>query len=215
MPLKFAPGQGWFYGGAVDWAGQALERITGVQLSDYMSEHVFAPLGMGDTTFYRESLAARVAGRTAPCTFRNAETGALAVVPTPVPGEPPVISGGAGLYTTAADYAKVLQDLLRSSAGHGGLLHKDTVDEMFRPQLSEGQRQVLKTATDMFHDGMVPEFAPGMPLDHGISGILNLEDASGKRRKGSMMWEGMCNSHWVRLSSGAEPPATRRRPESC
>jgi len=181
----------------VDWAGQVLERVTGVQLNDYMAEHIFQPLCMDDTTFLRETLASRVAGRTAPCTMRDTETGTLTVVPTPVPAIPPVISGGAGLYMTAADHAKFLQSLLQSSAGSGGLLQKDTVDEMFRPQLTEPQRQMLEARAHASHDAMVPEFAPGMPLDHGISGIINLEDSPGKRRRGSMMWLGMCNSHWV------------------
>lgn len=197
VPMKFPPGEGWYYGGATEFAGVAVERITGMKLSEYMAEHVFKPLGMEDTTFYRESMAGRVAGRTSPCTMRNPETGALSAVPWAVPADPPLLSLGSGLYMTAADHVKVLQNLLKSSAGEDALLQKSTVDEMFRPQLNDSQRAVLKMVTDSFHGAMVPEFPLGMPLDHGISGIINLEDTPGKRRKGSMMWQGMANGHWV------------------
>jgi CubicO group peptidase (beta-lactamase class C family) len=198
VPMKFPPGEGWYYGGATEFAGLAVERITGQNLDEYMRETVFKPLGMEDTTFYRESMTDKVAARTAPCMMRNPETGGLAETDWVVPVQPELLSLGSGLYMTAKDHAKALQSLLRSLAGGGGgLLKTGTVQEMFRPQLSESQRGVLKAVTDMFHDNMVPEFPRGMPLDHGISGIINLEDCPGKRKKGSMMWQGMANGHWV------------------
>ncbi|KAK3346468.1 beta-lactamase/transpeptidase-like protein [Lasiosphaeria hispida] len=193
VPLKFPPGEGWYYGGATEFAGVAVERITAKRLDDVMGEEILKKLGMRDTTFYRDSEGFK--GRVPGCMMRDAD-GGLSEVPVPVPAEPELLSLGSGLYTTAGDHAKVLQSLLRSTAGEEGLLRKETVDEMFRPQLNEPQRAVLKAITDMFHDGMVPEFPEGMLLDHGISGIINLEDVPGKRRKGSMMWQGMANGHW-------------------
>ena len=168
-----------------------------MKLDSYLCENVLKPLGMEDTTFYRGSFGQKVANRTAPCSMRNLLTGELYNAPTPYPAHPPVLSAGGGLYMTAADHAKLLQSLLKSSAGEGGVLKEDTVHEMFRPQLKPSQKAVLKMVTDMFHDAMVYEFSPGMPLDHGISGIINMADEPGKRRKGSMMWQGMCNGHWV------------------
>jgi CubicO group peptidase (beta-lactamase class C family) len=197
VPLRFPPGEGWYYGGATELAGVAVERISGMNLSDYMAESVYKPLDMRDTTFYRQSLEERAADRAAACCSRDPETGVIHIIPTPVPADPPLLSLGSGLYMTAADHIKALQSLLRSGAGDGGLLSKETVDEMFRPQLKDSQRAVLKMVTDMFHNSMVPEFPAGMPLDHGISGIINLEDTPGKRRKGSMMWHGMANGRWV------------------
>ena len=195
-PLKFTPGEGWYYGSAIDWAGQVLEKVTGQKLGRYMTEHIFQPLGMNNTTFRRESLQ-HLQRKRVECSFRNSETGELTEGPHPVPAAPPVESGGAGLYTTAADHAKVLQALLKAST-EDGLLKTQTVEEMFRPQLTEIQKAMLKAITDAFHDAMTPEFEAGMPLDHGISGIINMKDAPGKRRKGSMMWLGMANGHWVR-----------------
>ncbi|ROW02556.1 hypothetical protein VPNG_07844 [Cytospora leucostoma] len=199
-PLKFTPGQGWYYGSGLDWAGQVLEKITGQTLGDYMAEHVFGPLGMTDTSFRRGSLP-HVRDRTVPTSWRDAGTGELAAGESfdPAPVNSEIDSGGAGLYTTAADHAKLLQALLRSLAGDvGALLKKETVGEMFRPQLTDVQKGWVDFLMGLFKDGYVPDFKKdtGMPLDYGISGVINLEDEPGKRRKGSMKWSGYCNGHW-------------------
>ncbi|KAK0640658.1 beta-lactamase [Cercophora newfieldiana] len=198
VPLKFPPGEGWYYGGGTEFAGVAIERITKQRLDQVMEEEVFEKLGMRHTTFYRQEYPPDFTGwpRVQENPLMRGADGALTEVPIPVPAVPKLLSLGSGLYMTAEDHAKVLRDLLKSSAGEGGMLKKETVDEMFRPQLKESQRAVLKAITDMFHDNMVPEFPKDMPLDHGISGIINLEDVPGKRKKGSMMWHGMTNGKW-------------------
>lgn len=199
LPLKFTPGQGWYYGVSIDWAGQVVEKISGKTLGDYLSENVLQPLGMNDTTWRGHPLPHVGKDRIVPTAYRNAETGELASGPEPFAGPwDKVHGGGAGLCTTATDYAKLLQSLLKSLSGdNSAVLGKTTVDEMFRPQLSKRQSQWLKFITSLFQSGMASDFAPGMLLDHGISGVINLEDSAGKRRKGSMMWAGVCNSHWV------------------
>ncbi|KAK2606791.1 hypothetical protein N8I77_005517 [Diaporthe amygdali] len=197
-PFKFTPGQGWYYGTAIDWAGQVVEKISGKALGEYMAENLFKPLGMDDSTFHREALP-HVQDRIVPTSYRDAQTGELAVGDDPVPvlADGDVESGGAGLYTTATDYAKVLQALLKSLADNeGALLKRATVEEMVQPQLTEVQRRWLTFLTDLFHDGLAPDFEKGMPLDHGISGVINMKDEPGKRRKGSLMWAGLCNGHW-------------------
>lgn len=218
LPLKFPPGQGWYYGTGIDWAGQVVERLTGQTLGQYMAAHVFAPLGLRDSTFRGRPLAHVGPERVVPTAYRDAATGELGPGPELFPSAHRVDSGGAGLCTTAADYAKVLQSLLRSLAGdgpgngNGTVLAKATVEEMFTPQLSGPQRQWFQFITDLFHHGMVADFAPGLPLDHGISGVINLEDSAGKRKRGSMMWAGVCNSHWVSHISYAYISRMRWKP---
>lgn len=198
-PLKFTPGQGWYYGSGVDWAGQVLEKVTGQTLGAYMAEHVFGPLGMTDSAFRRDALP-HVRDRTVPTSWRDAGTGELAAGESfdPAPARHEFDSGGAGLYTTAADHARLLQALLRSLAGgDGALLKKETVEEMFRPQLTDVQKGWMNFLMGLLKDGHVPDFKKGMPLDYGISGVINLEDEPGKRRKGSMKWSGYVNGNWV------------------
>lgn len=196
-PLKFAPGQGWYYGVGLDWAGQVIEKLTGKTLGDFMAEKIFQPLSMNDTTFRPDSLSQIQQDRLIVTAHRDAETGILTSSKHPSLTKVSVDSGGAGLYTSAVDFAKLLQSLLKSSAGEDAILKQSTVEEMFRPQLTSIQSHQLKFITDLFHDGMVPDFEVGMPLDHGIGGVINLEDSTGKRKKGSMMWGGVTNGHWV------------------
>jgi CubicO group peptidase (beta-lactamase class C family) len=44
LPLVFDPGERWEYGINIDWAGRAVEAVSGVV---YFREHIFAPLGNG------------------------------------------------------------------------------------------------------------------------------------------------------------------------
>lgn len=127
----------------------------------------------------------------------DTETGELATDPHFGAANPALDSGGSGLYTTAADYAKFLQALLKASVGDGGLLKRETFDEMLRPQLIEKQKSWFDFIKGLkFGQGMVSDFEPEIPLDHGISGVINTADSPGKRKRSSMMWAGKANGHW-------------------
>jgi len=195
VPLKFPPGEGWFYGPAVDWAGMCLESVTRSKLSAYLEENVLRPLSMEDTTFYRNALHDRVAARTAVPTLRDSDDSRLSTVPWLTPANPPIESGGAGLYTTASDFAKLLQALLNgvADAEGKGILKKETVSNMFCPQLTEQQRQMVGSNIQ----GMAPQYVDGSLLDFSFGGLVNLEDREGRRKAGSLSWLGMANSHWV------------------
>lgn len=188
-PLKFKPGEGWFYGTAVDWAGVVLEKTTGKTLGDYMTENIFEPLGMKDTGFWPEKLP-HVADRTAAWAYRGEDGSSLGPGPQPVAEKRVIESGGAGLWTTAQDYSKFLHALLTNK-----IVKKETVDEMFRPQLNEKQAMMQNQISHSW-GAIATEFTPDIDLNHGLSGCINMRDAPGKRKKGSMMWSGMCNSRW-------------------
>ncbi|RSL43915.1 hypothetical protein CEP51_016299 [Fusarium floridanum] len=189
-PLKFAPGEGWYYGAATDWAGVILEDITGETLGTYTQKNILEPLGIKDTGFWPEKLP-QTADRTAVCTYREGKT--LKPGPLPPPKEHILESAGAGLYSTAQDYATFFQGLLQ-----GKLVKEETLQEMFSPQLNETQAGILEMIAYNIggQDAFSPEYPKGAKLNHGIGGVLNVEDVPGKRRKGSLMWSGMCNSRW-------------------
>ncbi|KAK2054954.1 beta-lactamase [Colletotrichum caudatum] len=189
-PFKFTPGEGWYYGTAVDWAGQALEKMTGQRLGKYLSQNVFAPAGMRDTGFWPDALP-HVAERTAAWQYRGGDGSSLAPGPPPRNPAPDAIdSGGAGLWTTAKDYGAFLRALLGEE-----LVDAETLDAMFAPQLDGKQAAMLKE-TALHSGSLAVEFGPDMELNHGLAGCLNMRDAPGKRKKGSLQWSGMCNSHW-------------------
>src|SRR5580704_12457510 len=51
LPLVFDPGTAWDYGIGIDWAGKAVEAVSGKTLGVWLAENLFAPLGMRDTGF--------------------------------------------------------------------------------------------------------------------------------------------------------------------
>lgn len=115
--------------------------------------------------------------------------------PTPIPDSPSMPSGGAGLYSTAEDYSKALVALL---AGGGGLLKPDSVKQLRDAQLPDN-KYLMAEFHGPWHDAICPEYPKDMPASYGLGGALNLEDIPQKRRKGSLMWSGMANTHWVSL----------------
>ncbi|KAF4996835.1 hypothetical protein FDECE_12291 [Fusarium decemcellulare] len=189
-PLKFAPGEGWYYGTATDWAGVLLETVTGQTLGEYTQKNILEPLGMKDTGFWPERLP-QTTDRTTVCTYREGEI--LKPGPLPAPKEHELESAGSGLYSTAKDYAIFFQGFLQ-----GKVVKEETMQQMFTPQLNEAQTGILEMIAYNIgtQDAFAPEFPKGLRLNHGIGGVLNSEDVPGKRRKGSLMWSGMCNSRW-------------------
>src|SRR6202021_1352895 len=51
LPLVFDPGTAWDYGIGIDWVGKAVEALSGKTLGVWLTENLFAPLGMRDTGF--------------------------------------------------------------------------------------------------------------------------------------------------------------------
>jgi CubicO group peptidase (beta-lactamase class C family) len=192
-PLKFDPGDGWYYGAAYDWAGHLLTLVTGQSLSKYMAQHIFTPLGMESTTFWPRQVDSG-GSRTLSFAFASQdpnEAGLLKPGEPPVPEQHEMESGGAGLYSTPDDYGKFLHGILSHK-----LLSPQTTDLLFSSQLRSAQADMLMAIANASHDALVPEFPRGTPLDHGLGGVINREDIQGKRKKGSMMWSGMSNGRW-------------------
>ena len=189
LPLIFQPGDAWAYGVGVDWAGFVLEELTGQTLEDYMLENIWKPSGMHSTTFY-VNVRTNLANRKATIGIRAVPGAVLTAGHEPLPDRPQKCSGGSGLYSTANDYSRFLSTLLQ-----GNLLTTEMVNELFSPQLSD--TTVLSAIFDSpFHDALCPEYPVNLPVNYSLGGALNLEDIPGKRKKGSLMWSGMSNTHW-------------------
>lgn len=115
----------------------------------------------------------------------------------PTPEKHEIESGGGGLFTTASDYARFLRAFLT-----GRFLKEETMKQMLTPQLNEAQKEFFNMIAfhPMVHNTFAPEFRPGTNIDHGLGGMLNMEDVPGKRKAGSIAWSGILNSRWVSLS---------------
>lgn len=121
LPLVAQPGDRFVYCYATDVLGCLVERITGKSLAVVVKERITDPLGMTHTSF---CVAKRDASTVAAVyALRN---GALSRAPDGPLGQGDYIdgpctafSGGAGLVSTAADYA-VFLEMLRRGGEHRG-----------------------------------------------------------------------------------------------
>jgi CubicO group peptidase (beta-lactamase class C family) len=120
VPFVAQPGDAFVYGYATDVLGCVVERVAGVPLDAFFRERIFGPLGMEDTFFFvpvedRSRLTA-VYAATSDGGIERAEEGPRGQGAY-VDGPRTSFSGGAGLVSTAGDYARFLQMLL-----NGGVL---------------------------------------------------------------------------------------------
>lgn len=127
LPLMFEPGSVWAYSRATDVLGRLVEVITGQTLAEHLQQAVLAPLGMVDTAF---AVAPADHHRIAEAFAHDPDGG----VPMRLidPRETPALhSGGGGLMSTAADYARFLQFVLnKGELGGVRLLGPRTMDFM-------------------------------------------------------------------------------------
>jgi CubicO group peptidase (beta-lactamase class C family) len=148
-PVGFTPGTKWAYcQSGINTGGRIAEVVTGAPLEKLLEKRLFGPLGMKDTTFYlTEKQLPRLAK-----SYRRIDKGELeATAIFFLGGKPPTSTDrfpapNGGLFSTAADYARFCQMVLR-----GGEL--------------EGKRylkaETVKLMTTIQTDGLKTGFTPG------------------------------------------------------
>lgn len=149
VPLAFQPGAQWHYGLNTDVIGRVIEVVSGQSLDAFFRDRIFEPLKMTDTHFIlpaekRDRLAAVYGiegGR--PLERRPSlliQRGPL-VYSTTYPlwnDNAGFYSGGAGLVSTLADYARFLQMLVNKGELDGArILKPETVEAMTRNQIGD------------------------------------------------------------------------------
>lgn len=192
-PLVADPGERWEYGIGIDWAGLAVEAVTGKRLADVLAERVTGPLGMADTAF---RIGAAQRQRLASMHVRG-EDGALAPIPFEVPQEPEFHMGGGGLYGTVRDYLRFCRMVLNDGTLEGArILAPETVAEMRRDQIAPLEVVPMRTALPgSSHD---VELFPGMRKGWGLSWLINDRDGPDGRAAGSLFWAGLGNTYyWI------------------
>ena len=112
LPLNYQPGARWQYSLSMDIQGAIIEKLSGQSLPDFMESRIFGPLGMTDTAFHtRPEQRSRRA-----TIYRMSKSRGLVALAQPLLPEydrpPALASGGGGLVSTAADYARFAQMLL-------------------------------------------------------------------------------------------------------
>ena len=133
LPLLFEPGTEWNYGVSTDVLGRVLEVLEGRPLDEVLRARVLDPLGMSDTAFWTEDASRLAAMHVAdPATKRAVRDDRLGAAALRAPD---CLLGGGGLVSSATDYHRFTQMLLRRG---DGLLAPRTVDYMALNHLPGG-----------------------------------------------------------------------------
>lgn len=186
LPMDAHPGERWVYGYGTDILGALIEKVDGRSLDAFLEAEILSPLGMEDTHFYLpESKRDRLA-----VVYRPRPGGGVEAIPARdgmrsqglyADGPRASFSGGAGLLSTADDYARFLQMTL-----NGGEL--------------DGARILSRKSIELMtvdHLGGIP-FRPGTGFGLGFSVVTDLGDRGVLGSEGEYGWGGAYHSlYWV------------------
>lgn len=186
LPFDAQPGERWVYGYSTDILGALVERVSGQSLAEFLQARVLDPVGMIDTHFYLpETKRHRLA-----TVYSATPAGTIERAPTPgnmigqgayADGPRRSFSGGAGLLSTARDYARFLQMLL-----NGGVLDGHRV-------LS---RKTVELMTTDHLDGLAFRRGQGFGLGFAVVNDLGARGVPGS--VGEFGWGGAYHStYWV------------------
>ncbi len=194
LPLLFEPGTEWNYGMSTDVLGRVIEVVSGQALDEFLTRRVFEPLGMTDTAFWvAGSHPDRVAVAYAadPADERPVRDDTLGKA---VPRRPEFLMGGGGLLSTAADYHRFTQMLLRGGELDGvRLLGSRMLRYMTQNHLPRG------VDLETFGRPIFPRtYFAGVGFGLGVSVLTDPTKNKVLRSAGEFGWGGVFNTYfWV------------------
>ncbi len=124
LPLRFDPGTAYRYSVGLDVAGGMLQRVLGVPFDRVLERQLLAPLGMRDTGFMVPAASApRLAALYSWQNERGERLAEPMLADRPEDSAwlrpPPLPAGGAGLVSSAENYARFAQMLLNEGVFEG------------------------------------------------------------------------------------------------
>jgi len=192
LPLAYPPATRWNYSMSTDVLGLLVERVSGMPFADFLRTELFEPLGMRDTAFY---VPAAKLDRFATNYTPDAKTGKLAIFDAPATSTyrqaPAFASGGGGLVSTAADYARFAAMLRNGGILDGRrILSRKTIELMTMRHLSEGEQVGFGLGgRDVF---------PGSSFGLGVMVSEDLPRSGGLGTLGRHGWAGAAGTwYWV------------------
>jgi len=190
LPLRYHPGTTWDYSMSTDVLGRIVEVISGMDLDVFIRERITKPLNLPDTGFWAEGpeRQARVAellrDQTSP--FVQDVTKRLNW-----------ISGGGGMVSTAADYARFCQMFLNGGTLDGvRLVSRKTVELMTANHLTPGINFSPITYPVFGATSPTPENGQGFGLGFCVRTDAGLNSLPGS--VGDYFWAGALGTYfWI------------------
>ena len=191
--LMSEPGTRFQYGVSSDVLGQLFAPVTGSSLAEFFAGRIFQPLGLRDTSYDLPRDPARLASLHVmrPHGFDEVPKGRSAEAPR----------GGAGLYSTAADFLRLLRLLLNDGAADGHrLLAPETVAALASNQV--GSLPVPRQRTAVSERSCDFLFMDGTQR-FGFGVLVESRPTATGRSTGSYGWAGIYNTYfWVDPAAG-------------
>ena len=190
-PLIEQPGKYWHYGIGLGWIGRIIETLSEQSLNDYMTEKLFKPLEMSNTSFDISTIGED----RLPKIYSIEEDGSLIDI-SELMSSPQIDKfayGGGGVFSCPDDYAKFLRMFLNGGKANGeNVLSIETVKQMTTNQIGELNVPFQPT----FNPSIIApnEWFPGIEKKWGYSFMINSEDVPNRRTKGSCAWSGIMNT---------------------
>jgi CubicO group peptidase (beta-lactamase class C family) len=194
QPLLAQPGAAWNYSLSVDVLGRVVEVASGTSFDVFLRDRIFKPLGMTDTSFevpdakwartatvYSPDGAGGIRPMKDPESFGNTQMSPIASYKAPKR----YFSGGAGLTSTAGDYAKFAQMLLNGGTLDGvRLLGPKTIELM-----------TASHTADLPVDGLL---GPGVNFGLGFRVVMDVAATETEGSPGMYGWLGIYGTvFWV------------------
>ena len=162
LALLYQPGTTWEYSMSTDLLGRVVEVASGMPLDKFIEERITKPLKMGDTAF--EVAADKKARGARP--MKEGPKNELPAIPE-VTEKFTWRSGGGGMVSTAADYARFLQMFANGGQLDGvRLISRKTIDLMTADALPPD----VKMGADMFRfEALEPSARMGQGFGLGFA----------------------------------------------
>jgi CubicO group peptidase (beta-lactamase class C family) len=197
-PLLHDPGTRWTYGESTRVLGTLVEEVSGQPLEAFLSERIFVPLGMSDTSYtVPPPKHERVA------TVHRLTAEGLVEAPNPEGVISSPANGDGGLHSTAADYVKFMQMFLNGGRAPNGtrLLSEASVELMGQNHTGRVRVELQPAA----NTALTRPFPLGAGRDtFGLGFQITGEHADPSARSpGSMSWAGIFNTEfWIDPARG-------------
>ncbi|MCH8495426.1 MAG: beta-lactamase family protein [Balneolales bacterium] len=191
LPAESHPGDRFVYGYSTDILGALIEVVSGQSLDVFLKDRIFDPLGMTDTHFFvPQNKANRIA-----TVYSATENRGIVRAPEPgagvgqghyLMGPRTTFSGGAGLVSTATDYARFMQMMFNGGEFLGQRLLSPTTVE-------------LMTVNHLHNI----EFRPGVGVGLGFDVVTDLGARGIPGAVGDYGWGGAYHStYWISPQDG-------------
>ena len=187
LPFQGQPGEQWIYGYNTDILGALVEVVSGETLDVFLKSRIFDPVGMNDTHFflpdYKASRLSTVYSYQNGRLFRAGDRGREAQGEY-VEGPRKCFSGGAGLVSSAHDYAAFLK--MVSDGGE-----------------ANGNRVLSRKSIELMHVNHLPKdmkatWTNGTGFGLGFSVVTDLGRRGSLGSDGEYGWGGAYHSsYWI------------------